>query len=77
MGLVDIAWQVVGRELPTRRPTDVPNRLLGAVQMAPIPVAHRLPPQGYDELESFSYAISSICPISADGEQQPERPRAY
>ena len=33
------------------------------------PVSHRLPPQGYDEPESLSYTISSICPMSADGEQ--------
>ena len=46
MGLVDIAWQVVGRELPTRRPTDVPNRLVGAAGMVRIPVSHRLPSPG-------------------------------
>jgi hypothetical protein len=30
---------------------------------------HRLPLRNYDERESLAYAISSICPVSADGEQ--------
>ena len=29
----------------------------------------RPPPRGYDEPESLSYAITSICPVSVDGEQ--------
>ena len=40
-----------------------------AARTALIPVSHRLPPRGYDEPESLSYAITSICPVSADGEQ--------
>ena len=32
------------------------------------PVRHRRPPRGYDEPKSFSYAISSVGPVSADEE---------
>ena len=51
-----------------RRSTDIPDGLVRAARTALIPVSHRLPPRGYDEPESLSYAISSICPLSADGE---------
>ncbi len=42
--------------------------LVCAARTTLIPVSHHLPPRGYDEPESLSYAISSICPVSADGE---------
>ena len=60
---------LLGRILLTYHPPGIPNRLISASGMAPIPVSHRLPPRGYDEPESLSYAISLICPVSADGEQ--------
>ena len=51
----------------------LPGGLVCADRTALIPVSHRLPPRGYDEPESLSYAITSICPVSADGEQAPRR----
>jgi hypothetical protein len=46
--------------------------LVCAVGIVPVPVSPRLPPRGYDEPERLSYAISSICPVSADGERRPQ-----
>ena len=51
------------------RSTNVPDGLVCAARAALFPVSRRLPPRGYDEAESLSYAISSICPVGADGEQ--------
>jgi len=63
------------RSLPARRSTDIPDGLVRAARTARIPVSHRLPPRGYDEPEGLCYAISSICPLSAVGEQS-KVPRA-
>ena len=57
-----------GGGIPARRSTDIPDGLVCAARTALIPVSHRLPPRSYDEPESLSYRISSICPVSADGE---------
>jgi len=68
------AWDE-GKELPARRSTNVPDSLICAARAALIPVSHRLPPRDYNEPESLSYAISSICPVSADGGQEASRER--
>ena len=54
-----------------RRSTNVPDGRVCAARTALIPISHRLPPGGYDEPDGLSCAISSICPVSADGEQLP------
>ena len=47
----------------------MPEGLVCAAQTALVPVSNRFPPRGYDEPESLSYAISSICAATADEEQ--------
>ena len=60
---------LLGRELPPGGSADVPDGLLGALRRPLVSLSHRSPSRGYDEPEPLPYAISSICPVSADGGQ--------
>ena len=57
---------VLGRELAPGGSADISDGLLGAVRRTVVFVLIA-PPGGYDELDLLPYAISSICPVSADG----------
>jgi len=59
---------LLGRELPPRGSTDVPDRLLRVPRSLLFAVlSHRVPLWGYDEPQTLSYAISSIRPVGPVG----------
>src|SRR5690606_19234060 len=57
----DDADLLLGRELPPSGSPDVSNGLLGTLRCLSVALSHRVPPGGYDEPQTLSYAISSIC----------------
>ena len=66
----DDADLLLSGELPPGGTSDVPNGLLRALRSLLVSLSHRVPPRGYDELDSLPYTITSICPLGPDGEQR-------
>src|SRR5688572_30845294 len=64
----DDADLLLGGELPPGGASDVPDGLLRALRSMLVSLSHRVPPRGYDELDSLPYTITSICPLGPDGE---------
>ena len=66
---------LLGRILAPCRAPDITDRLLSAARTGGPFLSHLRSLTGYDEPETLSYAISSICPIGADGAQRLQRGR--
>jgi hypothetical protein len=65
-------------ELPSGGSADVPDCLLRTLRSLLVSLSHRVPPRGYDEPQTLSYAISSNCPVGPDGKQMPNPvPRCF
>ena len=56
----DDADLLLGREVPPSGSPNVPDGFLRALRSLLVALSHRVPPRGYDEPETLSYAISSV-----------------
>ena len=54
---------------------DVPDCLLRTLRSLLVSLSHRVPPRGYDEPQTLSYAISSNCTVGPDGKQPEDEVR--
>ena len=66
----DNADLLLSGEVPPGGSPDVSDGLLRARRSLLVSLSHRVPPRGYDELDSLPYTITSICPLGPDGEHR-------